>query len=163
MKILLVRHAEPDYTIDSLTPKGRREAELLSRRLCKLDVKNFYVSPQGRARDTASYTLSKLNRTAEVLPWLAEFRSRCFNPAEGRQDIPWDYRPPFGMRPLLGWTVCWHSTVIIETGLFIAARTTSRTRWYSSVTLASVWRSLVIYAAFRPFRYGNASVCSPLP
>ena len=93
MKILLVRHAEPDYTIDSLTPKGRREAELLSRRLCKLDVKNFYVSPQGRARDTASYTLSKLNRTAEVLPWLAEFRGRCFNPAEGRQDIPWDYRP----------------------------------------------------------------------
>ena len=65
MKILLVRHAEPDYTIDSLTPKGRREAELLSRRLCKLDVKNFYVSPQGRARDTASYTLSKLNRTVE--------------------------------------------------------------------------------------------------
>ena len=60
MKILLVRHAEPDYTIDSLTPKGRREAELLSRRLCKLDVKNFYVSPQGRARDTASYTLNKL-------------------------------------------------------------------------------------------------------
>lgn len=93
MKILLVRHAEPDYTIDSLTPKGRREAELLSRRLCKLDVKNFYVSPQGRARDTASYTLNKLNRTAEVLPWLAEFRGRCFNPAEGRQDIPWDYRP----------------------------------------------------------------------
>ena len=82
MKILLVRHAEPDYTIDSLTPKGRREAELLSRRLCKLDIKNFYVSPQGRARDTASYTLSKLNRTAEVLPWLAEFRGRCFNPAE---------------------------------------------------------------------------------
>ena len=89
MKILLVRHAEPDYTIDSLTPKGRREAELRSRRLCKLDVKTFYVSPQGRARDTASYTLSKLNHTAQVLPWLAEFRGRCFNPAEGRQDIPW--------------------------------------------------------------------------
>lgn len=190
MKILLVRHAEPDYTIDSLTPKGRREAELLSRRLCKLDVKNFYVSPQGRARDTASYTLNKLNRTAEVLPWLAEFRGRCFNPAEGRQDIPWDYRPrewnahPEFYQPdawlknpqvqdgtvqaiwdetVAGWTICWHSTVIIETGPFIAARTTSRTRWYSSATLASVWRSLVIYAAFRPFRYGNASVCSPLP
>ena len=28
--------------------------------------------------------------------------------------------------------------------------------------LASVWRSLVIYAAFRPFRCGNAPVC-PLP
>lgn len=74
MRILLVRHAEPDYARDSLTPKGRREAELLSRRLCRLDVKAFYVSPLGRAQDTAAYTLSKVNRTAETLPWLAEFR-----------------------------------------------------------------------------------------
>ena len=51
MRILLVRHAEPDYARDSLTPKGRREAELLSRRLCRLDVKAFYVSPLGRAQD----------------------------------------------------------------------------------------------------------------
>ena len=58
---------------DSLTPKGRREAELLSRRLCRLNVKAFYVLPLGRAQDTAAYTLSKVNRTAETLPWLAEF------------------------------------------------------------------------------------------
>ena len=30
MKLLLIRHGEPDYTIDSLTEKGCKEAELLS-------------------------------------------------------------------------------------------------------------------------------------
>ena len=33
MNIYIIRHAEPDYARDSLTEKGWREAELLSRRL----------------------------------------------------------------------------------------------------------------------------------
>ena len=53
MKLLIVRHGDPDYSIDSLTETGWIEAELLSDRLCKLDVKAFYCSPKGRARDTA--------------------------------------------------------------------------------------------------------------
>ena len=95
MRILLIRHAEPDYSIDSLTPKGRVEAELLSRRLLHYDVKDFYVSPLGRAKDTAAYTLKKLGREAEVLPWLAEFRGTCINPVTGRKSIPWDLSPHF--------------------------------------------------------------------
>ena len=38
------------------------EAELLSRRMIRYDIRDFYVSPLGRARDTASYTLEKLGR-----------------------------------------------------------------------------------------------------
>ena len=53
MKIMIIRHAEPDYSIDSLTEKGWKEAELLSEKLKDMDIKNFYVSPLGRARDTA--------------------------------------------------------------------------------------------------------------
>ena len=102
MKLMFIRHAEPDYSIDSLTAKGRVEAEMLSHRLCKLDVKAFYVSPMGRARETAAYTLSKLGRTAEVMPWLAEYRGRSFDPFEGRDRFPWDYRPhEWQARPLL--------------------------------------------------------------
>ena len=33
MKILIVRHADPDYSVDSLTKKGWREAEYLAERL----------------------------------------------------------------------------------------------------------------------------------
>ena len=93
MKLLIVRHAEPDYAIDSLTEKGRREAELLSERLCRLDVKAFYVSPLGRTQDTAAYTLRRMNRTARTLPWLHEFRGHCYDEMAGRDRICWDYRP----------------------------------------------------------------------
>ena len=57
MKLLFIRHGDPDYTIDSLTEKGWKEAEFLSEKIAALDVRDFYVSPLGRAKDTASCTL----------------------------------------------------------------------------------------------------------
>ena len=42
MKLLIIRHGDPDYTIDSLTEKGWKEAEYLSEMLVNLDVKEFY-------------------------------------------------------------------------------------------------------------------------
>ena len=94
MRILLIRHAEPDYKVDSLTPKGREEAELLSRRLARYDIRDFYVSPLGRARDTAAYTLEKLGREAETLPWLREFSGSYPDPETGRRrTVAWDVRP----------------------------------------------------------------------
>lgn len=73
MTIYIIRHAEPDYARDSLTEKGWREAALLSHRLAKIPDASYYVSPLGRARDTASLTLKAVGKTAEVLPWLREF------------------------------------------------------------------------------------------
>lgn len=117
MRLMFVRHAEPDYSIDSLTEKGRVEAEILSTRLCKIDVKNYYVSPMGRARETAAYTLDKLGRTAEVMPWLAEFRGRSFDPFAGHDRIPWDYRPLEWMhRPLLWDVNHWTEDELTRTG-----------------------------------------------
>ena len=97
MRIMFVRHAEPWYAIDSLTAKGHREAELLSHRLAKLEVKAFYTSPLGRAKETARYTLEKTGREAEVLPWLAEFRGHTIDPENGCSRIPWDYKPSIWM------------------------------------------------------------------
>ena len=45
MKLLIVRHGDPDYDIDSLTEKGWKEVEYLSQKLSKLDVKAFFASP----------------------------------------------------------------------------------------------------------------------
>lgn len=59
MKILIIRHGDPDYSIDSLTEKGWREADMLAERIAPLKVKSYYVSPLGRARDTAFATLKK--------------------------------------------------------------------------------------------------------
>ena len=95
MRLIFVRHAEPDYGCDSLTAKGRLEAELLSRRLARLNVTAFYTSPLGRAKDTAAPTLRRMQRAARVLPWLAEFRGRFFDEERGRDVVPWDLRPRF--------------------------------------------------------------------
>lgn len=93
MKLLIVRHADPDYSIDSLTPTGWKEAELLSERLKKLDIKDFYTSPLGRAKDTASLTLNKIQREATTLPWLREFHCSIARPDQPVPKIPWDWLP----------------------------------------------------------------------
>lgn len=58
MKLLIVRHGDPDYSIDSLTEKGWREAELLSKKLSKLDIKDFYVSTKSPAQYVSDGTLA---------------------------------------------------------------------------------------------------------
>lgn len=94
MKLLIVRHGDPDYRMDSLTEKGWREAEYLSERLAKLDVKSFYVSPLGRAKDTASLTLNKLGREAEECLWLREFDAPIHRPDETEHKmVTWDWLP----------------------------------------------------------------------
>lgn len=95
MKILIIRHGEPDYSIDSLTHKGWHEAELLSERLCRMRLDGLYVSPMGRARDTARPTLEKLGREAEVLDWLHEFRGCIVNPNSGQRSLPWNLSPQY--------------------------------------------------------------------
>lgn len=89
MRLLIVRHAEPDYALDSLTEKGKREARLLGERLAKIPASAYYVSPLGRARDTAEYTLRLVGKQAETLPWLAEFRGVTV--VNGKKRIPWDF------------------------------------------------------------------------
>ena len=93
MRLLIVRHGDPDYVADSLTQTGWREAELLSRRLEKLEIAAFYVSPLGRARDTASETLKRMGREAETLDCLQEFPVWMYDPDIGRDRVLWDWLP----------------------------------------------------------------------
>ena len=95
MRLIIVRHAEPDYSIDSLTKKGWREAEFLAERLSKLDVKACYCSPLGRAQDTSKSTLKKLGMTAETLDWLCEFRGTITDETLGGIHHAWDLKPDF--------------------------------------------------------------------
>ncbi len=94
MKLLIIRHGDPDYEHDSLTEKGWREAECLAEMLSKQDITYFYCSPCGRARDTASVTLKKMGREAKTLPWLKEFDVLIDRPdCPDRKRIPWDWLP----------------------------------------------------------------------
>lgn len=95
MRIIFIRHGDPDYVNDSLTEKGWREAELLSKRISNWNVTDFYCSPLGRAQATASCTLREMNRTAVTLDWAREFSYIIDDPITGRKGVPWDFVPSY--------------------------------------------------------------------
>ena len=94
MKLVIIRHGDPNYELDSLTERGFMEAELLSEKVKGMDVSAFYCSPLGRAVATAKPTLEKMGRKAEILDWLREFpiqiKGKDGNPEPG---CCWDWLP----------------------------------------------------------------------
>ncbi len=92
MRLILIRHGDPDYVNDGLTEKGKREAELLSERVKNWKVTDFYCSPLGRAKATAAPSMQKMNRTYTVLDWAQEF-FYLIDDGKGGKRIPWDFYP----------------------------------------------------------------------
>ena len=94
MRILIIRHAEPDYAHNTLTPRGFREADILSERLSCLPIGHLYSSPLQRALLTAEPTAQKLGREVEVCDWLREFGGKIPD-EDGKERIPWNLPPRF--------------------------------------------------------------------
>lgn len=97
MRLIFIRHAEPDYEMDSLTEKGFREAALLGERVksWKSEVDELYVSCLGRARRTAEPVETALGKKAVVLDWLQEFRGVIDEKYGTYQGVPWDLPPSY--------------------------------------------------------------------
>lgn len=72
MKLYLVRHADPDYPNDSLTPAGHLEAAALAVRMEQLRPTHLFCSPLGRAQHTCRYTADRLQMNITTEPWTAE-------------------------------------------------------------------------------------------
>lgn len=96
MRIILIRHGDPDYEHDTLTEKGIREAKLLAKRVAKWEnITQFYCSPLGRAQKTASYSLDAVGREAVTYEWMKEFTYFIDDPVTGRHGVPWDLMPRY--------------------------------------------------------------------
>jgi len=96
MKILIVRHGDPNYEIDGLTEKGRREVALLTRRLVRENISKVYCSPLGRARATVAPTLAELGMESEICDWLREFDYVSVRvPYLDHEKAPWDIKPEY--------------------------------------------------------------------
>lgn len=96
MRIIFIRHGDPDYANDTLTEKGMREARLLAKRVVKWEnITQFYCSPLGRAKKTASYSLEALGREAVTYEWMKEFSYFIDDPVTGRHGVPWDLMPRY--------------------------------------------------------------------
>ena len=95
MRILIIRHGDPDYELDSLTEKGKREARLLAEKLKKENITAFYTSPLGRAKETCLAVASAVGREKELvtLDWLREFDCNVRFPSGREHSIPWDMLP----------------------------------------------------------------------
>ncbi len=94
MKIVFIRHGDPDYEKDALTEQGRREAKLLVPRVPGFGAKEYYVSPLGRAQETAKLALEGSGIEPTTLWWLQEFGYpvyRLDKPDQG--GVPWDWLP----------------------------------------------------------------------
>lgn len=72
MRIIFVRHGEPDYARDCLTEEGRKQAAAAAERLIRENISEIYASPCGRASETASYTASLLGLPVTILDYMHE-------------------------------------------------------------------------------------------
>ena len=93
MRLLLIRHGDPDYEHDDLTPVGKREAALLAPRIAPMKVRDYFCSPLGRARATAAPTLQLAGRRAEECGWLRESSPRINRPDRENASVSWDWLP----------------------------------------------------------------------
>ena len=94
MEIVFIRHGDPNYELDALTEKGILEAKALIPRIEKINADYYYVSPLGRARQTAQIAMERIDKEAKVLDWLREFPAvvkHIFEPDPGPQC--WDWMP----------------------------------------------------------------------
>ena len=72
MRIIFVRHGEPDYERDCLTETGKRQAEAAAVRLEREGITEIYSSPMGRARETAERTAKRLGLPVQTLEYMHE-------------------------------------------------------------------------------------------
>lgn len=72
MLFIYVRHGDPIYQPDSLTDKGRKQAEALVKRMQECKPDKIYASSSIRAIQTAEPTAKFLGKEIEILDWCHE-------------------------------------------------------------------------------------------
>lgn len=131
MRLLFIRHREPDYRKDSLTEKGIREAELLKEYLKRTDLGEKYVSPLGRAALTAQIARGDNNKLHTAwwleeigsivdryrLPELQQAYANSMIEKPGTHFIPWDLMPSYlYSRPEYVHPENWRNSAVSVTG-----------------------------------------------
>ena len=93
MKIRLIRHGDPNYEKNCLTPLGHDQAEALAERLYRNGVRADAVcsSKYGRAVETAEHTAKKYGLPVQILDFAHEIESEpsCLSPEEQQKYGSW--------------------------------------------------------------------------
>lgn len=72
MLLYIIRHADPVYNPDSLTERGKIQAQALAKRLYKCGINKIYSSPCGRAAETAKATSCLTGINIQTADWTKE-------------------------------------------------------------------------------------------
>jgi probable phosphoglycerate mutase len=72
MLLYIIRHGDPIYETDTLTPRGILQAEALARRLSTSGINEIYSSPLGRAILTAKPAADILKLDINIEEWMNE-------------------------------------------------------------------------------------------
>ena len=93
MLLFYVRHGEPIYEPDGLTPLGERQAEAVGKRLALYGIDEIYASSSQRAQDTAKPTAELTHKQINTLDWCNEniaWNELVVKKSDGSKD--WLYR-----------------------------------------------------------------------
>ncbi len=93
MLFFYIRHGDPVYNPDSLTPRGHLQAQALAKRLALYGIDRVYSSDSARAQMTAQPTCDLLRLTPTVCPWANENRPwerMCVFYEDGRREYAFE-------------------------------------------------------------------------
>lgn len=119
MRIIFIRHGEPDYERDCLTPLGHLQARAAAERLQSEGVEALYSSPMGRARETARYAADQLGLPVTILDFMRELRwdGHPWDTADALPALGWDLTDPlWPAHPLYADNRVVQSVERVETG-----------------------------------------------
>jgi broad specificity phosphatase PhoE len=90
MKILLIRHAEPDYPNNTITAAGHLEAQALASYLQQIGINRIYSSPINRAVLTMKYTADRLGIEPGIEQWTRELSWQASDEKGGGPIAAWN-------------------------------------------------------------------------
>lgn len=80
MLLYIVRHGDPVYETDSLTPRGVLQAEAVGKRIYDSKIDKIYSSPMGRAIETAQPACRLLGLDMNIEEWTHEIEDERLTP-----------------------------------------------------------------------------------
>ena len=96
MLFFFIRHGDPIYDPDSLTPLGQRQAEAVAKRLAMHGIDRIYASSSNRAQQTARPTSEIVKKEIVTLDWCNEshaWRELTVNLTENRKTWLFHHAP----------------------------------------------------------------------
>lgn len=95
MRLLIIRHADPDYPNNTITAAGHLEAKALAKKLKHAGLTRLYASPLGRAIHTMQYTADATGLPHTIEEWTREMSIALETTPEdwghgGKRLMAWD-------------------------------------------------------------------------